>query len=198
MVSLPAKEITIPQKEVYTYADYVMLPEGAPYQLIGGKLVMTPAPTTFHQIILVRLLEKLLLYTAKEKSGQVLVAPVDVYFEEKETYQPDIVFIAKDRLQIIEREKVKGAPDLIIEILSPSTAYYDLKKKAIVYARHGVKEYWIVDPEDHSIEVHQEAEGKYKLNQRVEQKGEVKSLLLDGFTVEAEEIFSRVLHNSGS
>ena len=189
-MSLPARKITVPQKENYTYADYAMLPEGAPYQLIGGKLVMTPAPTTFHQIILVRLMEKLLLFTAKEKSGQVLVSPVDVYFEEKETYQPDIIFIAKDRLQIIEREKIKGAPDLIIEILSPSTGYYDLKKKAAVYARHRVKEYWIVDPEDYSIEVHQEAAGKYQLKQRVEQKGEAKSLLLDGFAVEAEEIFA--------
>ena len=191
-MSLALTETGIPKKEVYTYADYTLLPEGAPYQLIGGKLIMTPAPATFHQIILIRLTEKLLNFNSKEKSGQVLVSPIDVYFEEKETYQPDIVFIAKDRLHIIEPAKIHGAPDLVVEVLSPSTAYYDLKKKARTYARCGVKEYWIVDPEEKSIEVYKGREGKLTLSQRVEEEGRIKSLILDGLEIEAREVFAQI------
>ncbi|NSW84636.1 MAG: Uma2 family endonuclease, partial [Syntrophothermus sp.] len=95
-----------------------------------------------------------------------------------------------DRFQIIEPARINGAPDLVIEILSPSTAYYDLKKKARTYAAHGVKEYWIVDPEDKSVEVYVGQEGKFSLNQRVEAEGKVKSLILQGFEAEAKEIFA--------
>lgn len=189
-MSLPL--IEIPQKEVYTYADYALLPEGAPYQLIGGKFVMTPAPTTYHQAISIRIEGRIYIFVTEKDLGMVFDAPIDVYFEEKETYQPDIIFIAKDRLHIIESDKIKGAPDLIVEILSPSTGYYDLKKKARIYARHGVKEYWIVDPIDNSIEVYAGQEGKFVLNQKVEEAGKIKSLILDGFEVEAKDIFAQI------
>ena len=188
-MSLPVREIEIPPKEVYTYADYALLPEGAPYQLIGGKLVMTPAPSTYHQAISIRLLEKFLFFMAEKDLGMIYHAPIDVYFEEKETYQPDIIFIAKERLLIIEPARINGAPDLVVEILSPSTGYYDLKKKARIYARHGVREYWIVDPEDKSIEVHVGQKGKFGLNQRVEEKGEIKSLVLDKLKIEVRDVF---------
>lgn len=184
------KKIIIPIKDSYTYEDYARLPEGTPFQLIGGKLIMTPAPGTYHQIILMRLIEKLLFFLAGKDLGILFTAPVDVFLEEKETYQPDIIFIAKDRMHIIETTKIKGAPDLVIEILSPSTGYYDLKKKARVYARCGVKEYWIVDPEDKSIEVFQQKEGNFVLVHHVEETGQAKSILLKGFAVEAKEIFA--------
>lgn len=187
---MPPRDFAIPQKEVYTYADYALLPEGAPYQLIGGELVMTPAPSTFHQIISIRLAGEFIYFVREKDLGIILAAPVDVYFEEKETYQPDIIFIAKDRLSIIEPARINGAPDLVVEILSPSTGYYDLKKKARTYARHGVREYWVVDPEDHSIEVHVGQEGKFILSQRVEGEGRVESLVLKGLAVEAKEIFA--------
>ncbi|WP_338834118.1 hypothetical protein MHLNE_04710 [Moorella humiferrea] len=184
------EKMIIPVKNSYTYEDYARLPEGTPFQLIGGKLIMTPAPGTYHQIILMRLIEKLLFFLAGKDLGILFTAPVDVFLEEKETYQPDIIFIAKDRLHIIETTKIKGAPDLVIEILSPSTGYYDLKKKARVYARCGVKEYWIVDPEDKSIEVFQQKEGNFVLVHHVEETGQAKSILLKGFAVEVKEIFA--------
>lgn len=191
-MSLSPGEIKIPQKEVYTYEDYALLPEGAPYQLIGGKLVMTPSPTTYHQAISMRLGGWIFAFVSAKNLGMVFSAPIDVYFEEKETYQPDIIFVAKDRFRIIEPARINGAPDLVIEILSPSTAYYDLKKKARTYAAHGVKEYWIVDPEDKSVEVYVGQEGKFSLNQRVEAEGKVKSLILQGFEAEAKEIFAEL------
>lgn len=188
-MNLPLKEIKIPQKEIYTYEDYALLPEGAPYQLIGGKFVMTPAPSTYHQSISMRLELKLATFVLEKDLGMVYDAPIDVYLGEKDTYQPDIIFIAKDRLHIIEPEKIKGAPDLVIEILSPSTAYYDLKVKFKVYAKQRVKEYWIVDPNDQSIEVYQGEEGNFKQLQRIEKEGKVESKVLSGFEVDMNDIF---------
>ena len=191
-MSMTASKIEIPQKKVYTCADYALLPEGAPYQLIGGKLIMTPAPTTYHQGISMRLEVKLATFVIEKDLGMVYDAPVDVYLEETENYQPDIIYISKDMLHIIEPAMVKGAPDLIIEILSPSTAYYDLREKFKVYARHGVKEYWIVDPHEQSIEIYRGEEGKFKQIQRAEKEGKVQSVVLHGFEVEIKDVFVKL------
>src|SRR3989338_8169235 len=112
-------------KKPYTYADYEKLPEGAPYQLIGGELIMTPSPVPYHQIISRNIGFELLKVNEQKKLGEVIFAPMDVYLSETETYQPDIIFISKDRLNIIGEKKIEAAPDLVIEILSPGTAYYD-------------------------------------------------------------------------
>lgn len=189
-MTVPAQEIRIPPKEVYTYADYAALPEGAPYQLIGGKLVMTPSPTPRHQGVSVRLELKLAGHVLEKGLGMVYHAPIDVYLEETEAYQPDIIYISKDRLHIVEETRIGGAPDMVVEILSPSTAYYDLREKFKVYARHGVREYWIVDPMERSIDVYAGREGKFTLIQRVEREGTVASGVLEGFAVEARDIFA--------
>lgn len=91
---------------------------------------MTPAPTTFHQVVSMRLGNEMANFVKERHLGLALHAPVDVYLEETETYQPDILFIARERLGIVEPARINGAPDLVVEILSLSTAYYELKKKA--------------------------------------------------------------------
>jgi Uma2 family endonuclease len=183
-----ARAVEIPKKEVYTYDDYAKLPEGAPYQLIGGKLVMTPAPSTHHQDIAKKLLVR--LFSLEEKGlGKVFHAPIDVYFEETETYQPDIIFISRERLDIIEEERIRGAPDLVIEILSPSTAYYDLRKKFKVYERHGVREYWVVDPEARSITRYENRGGSLIQVEEVEERGRVGSELLPGLELDIESLW---------
>jgi len=190
-MSRPWREIEIPQKEVYTYEDYAKLPEGAPYQLIGGKLIMTPSPTVYHQYISTRIVKRLIDFVEEKGLGVVLHAPLDVYLEEKETYQPDIIYISRERSEIIE-ERIRGAPDLVVEILSPSTAYYDLRKKARVYARHGVKEYWVVDPLEESIEIYTNRDGTFELVQKAEGEGAASSILLEGFVVELKDIFVKI------
>ncbi|MEW6423464.1 MAG: Uma2 family endonuclease [Bacillota bacterium] len=190
-MGLPGGEIKIPQKEVYTYEDYAQLPEGSPYQLIGGELVITPSPTASHQYIKSRIVRRLIDFVEERGLGVVLDAPLDVYLEEKETYQPDIIYISRERLFVVE-ERIKGAPDLVMEVLSPSTAYYDLRKKARVYARHGVKEYWIVDPLEKSIEIYTNRDGCFELTQKVEGEGKARSLLLGGFAVELKDVFVKI------
>ncbi|HOV79020.1 MAG TPA: Uma2 family endonuclease [Bacillota bacterium] len=176
-------------KKTYTYEDYRKLPEGAPYQLIGGMLIMTPAPSTYHQIISMKLEVKLASFVMERDLGLVLYAPLDVYFEESETYQPDLIFIAGERLSIIEPDKINGAPDLVVEILSPGTAYYDLRKKYKIYEKHMVREYWVIDPEEQSVEIYALQDGKFTLGQRAEKQGTVSSTVIEGFTLSVESIF---------
>lgn len=188
-MNLPFQEIASTTEKTLTYEDYRKLPEGAPYQLIGGELVLTPAPGTYHQIISMKLGFQMVDFVSKNGLGIVLFAPIDVYLEETETYQPDIIFIARERMEIIEPARISSAPDLVVEILSPTTAYYDLRKKYKVYERCGVKEYWIVDPEEKSVQVFLLKEGKFVLDQEAAIQNTVTSRIIEGLTVSLETIF---------
>lgn len=176
-------------KKQYTYEDYAKLPEGAPYQLIGGELIMTPSPVPYHQIISRKIGFELVKFIEERKIGEVIYAPMDVYLSETETYQPDIIFISNERLNIIGEKKIEAAPDLVIEILSESTAYYDLRHKKRVYEKTGVKEYWIVDPIEKGIEVYENINEGFKIFSQAIEKGNVISKLLDGFEIELEKVF---------
>ncbi|MGH2642510.1 MAG: Uma2 family endonuclease [Chitinophagaceae bacterium] len=125
---------------------YQCLPEGTPVQLIENKLIMAPSPFTIHQKLVGQLFSSLNNYVATEKKGQVFLAPLDVYLDSGNIYQPDIFFISNEHIHNLKENGFHGAPDLVIEILLPSTAQYDLKDKKKVYERNGVKEYWIIDP----------------------------------------------------
>ena len=177
------------EQKTYTYEDYAQLPEGAPYQLIGGELVMSPSPTPVHQRISHRLNRALDRYVEENALGEIFYAPMDVYLSETDTPQPDILFIAKERLDIIGEKYINGAPDVVMEILSPSTAYNDLKKKKRLYEVSGVKEYWIVDPEAREIEVYTLVDGAYELFERETGQGTITSKLLDGFSVNLVDVF---------
>lgn len=127
------------------------LPEGTHVQLIENNLVMSPAPKFIHQRIIMNIIAGLQPFVKSNMLGQVVVAPVDVYLGAKNAFQPDIIFISKERQSIIEEDGLHGAPDLVIEILSPRTAKYDLEEKKDIYERFGVKEYWIVEPASRSV-----------------------------------------------
>ncbi len=181
--------IEIEKKNLYTLEDYLRLPEGAPYQLIKGVLVMSPSPSPVHQEILKSIGVRLVTWVEPRGLGKVYFAPIDVYFTNQDVYQPDIIFISKDRLEIIGDKRIDGPGDLIIEILSPATAYYDLRIKKDVYEKSGVKEYWIVDPLEKIIEVHVNEDGRFRLHQSVRVAGEVVSVLVEGFKIDLKEIF---------
>jgi len=176
-------------QKTYTYEDYKKLPEGAPYQLIGGSLVMTPAPEVYHQEVSGKLEFKLREFVMKNDMGAVYDAPIDVFLGETDVYQPDIIFIHKKNKKIIGRKRIEGPPDMIIEILSPATAYYDLREKYKVYEKCGVSEYWIIDPRQKKIEVYENKDKKYHLTSEAEGKGSVSSKIMGGFTVLLSDIF---------
>lgn len=184
---------SIQEKKRYTYEDYAKLPEGAPYQLIGGDFIMTPSPEPYHQMISIRLATSLTNFVVPRKLGIVLTAPIDVYLEDEETYQPDIIFISKDRMDIIGGKKIEGSPDFVIEILSPSTAYYDLRKKFKMYEKHGVREYWIVDPSIKSVDIYNNKDGKFFLAQSLTSEGKCTSSVIKGFEVDVKDIFGNTI-----
>jgi Uma2 family endonuclease len=174
----------------FTYEDYAELPEGAPYQLIDGELIMTPAAVPYHQVVSKRLLVALWEFAEKDRElGTVLASPIDVRLDDVNVFQPDIIFISKKSAGIIGPKNIEVAPDLVIEILSPSTAYYDLKQKKGVYAKSGVTEYWVVDPIEKSVEVYANAGGRFTLDNRAESGETARSRLLEGFAVALEKIF---------
>ncbi len=175
--------------EKKTVADYEALPEGSPYQLIEGELVMSPAPAPDHQVVSGNIY--LLLRMAVRGKGVVLYSPLDVYLDLENAYQPDIVVILKGSKAKITRKGVYGPPDVVVEILSPSTAYYDLRVKKKVYERAGVREYWIVDPMERSLEIYTNSEEGFKLTSRVVEKGKVFSKVLD-IDLDLEEVFKEV------
>ncbi len=186
---VPSWEGSIPEKDNYTYDDYAKLPEGAPYQLIGGQLIMTPSPMPYHQEVLRKLGFKILVFLEKKDLGHLYYAPLDVYFTDSNVYQPDIIFIQKEREEIIGDTKIEGAPDMVIEILSPSTAYYDLRNKFRIYEQCVVAEYWIVDPGLKRIEVFENKEKKFEIYMEAEEKGSISSKILEGFTINLGEVF---------
>ena len=137
----------------FTYEDYRNTPDDVRYELHGGELITVPAPNMTHQgisTILLRLIDTLVYL---KKLGKVYHAPTDVVFSDNEVVQPDLVFVSNERSHILTENNIRGAPDLIIEILSPSTAGRDRTFKRTLYERHGVKEYWMVDASARNITV---------------------------------------------
>ena len=158
--SLPAR----PPRAKLGYLEYCGLPDdGWRHEVIDGGHIMTPAPSTTHQTVSKRLQHQ--LYTQVELAGLGVVfnAPVDVQLSEHDIVQPDLVVVLKDRTRMIAHAKINGVPDLVVEILSPSTAGTDTALKKQLYERTGVAEYWIVDPDQQRLQRYRLIEGGYRL-----------------------------------
>ncbi len=177
-----------PKKKVLTYEDYLRLEDERRYELINGRLEEMPAPSFEHQVIS-RDLEFLLWeYVRKRRIGQVVDAPFDVVLSEMVVVQPDIVFISDENLKNVKNGRLFGSPDLVVEVVSPTSYVRDRYEKFSLYERYGVKEYWIVYPELKAIEVWCLKDGKYVLHSIAAGNGEVESCVLKGFKVKVEEV----------
>jgi Uma2 family endonuclease len=138
-----------------TAEDYRRLPDSGPrFQLIEGELYKSPAPNRYHQVISRNLEFLLLKHLEKHPLGELYHAPFDVYLSEHDVFQPDVVFVKKENFDVLTDAGVEGTPDFLVEILSPGNAYLDKKAKLRVYARVGVQELWIVDPETRTVQVY--------------------------------------------
>lgn len=136
-----------------TYEDYRETPPGERYELVEGALRRMDAPTIAHHDVAQRL--ERLLYDQLQATGRgkVCRAPVDVVLSSHDVVQPDLMFVAADNIGIVGRANISGAPDLVVEILSASTAQWDRQTKRRLYAQYGVREYWLVDIEAGTVEV---------------------------------------------
>ena len=173
----------------YTYKDYLLIDDDKRYEILRGGLIMVPAPFTIHQRLLRNIEDILWNFVKEKKLGEVLVAPTDVVLSEDIVVQPDILFISKEGLDIIKEAAIMGSPDLIVEIISPSSASYDTVEKRDIYEEYGVKEYWLVFPQEKAIEVLTLEDGVYRELCKGRKTGIVMSKIIAGLEVDLKEVF---------
>ena len=145
----------------FTYDDYIGMPDdGKRYEIIDGELTMTPAPIPRHQEILLAVSARLLQFVDKNSLGEIYIAPIDLALSLVDVVQPDILFVAKNRIHIVAKKNIVGIPNLIVEILSPSSRRRDREQKLDLYQRYGLPEYWIVDPDTQTVELYLSVENR--------------------------------------
>ena len=137
----------------FSYQDSQRLPEDKRYEILDGNLYIVSSPNTKHQRISKKLLVALTRQVEGRNLGEIFVAPYDVILSDDNIVQPDIFFIAGGRVGLVGKLNLQGAPDLVIEILSAGSRKRDLETKKKIYARFGIGEYWIVDPDAEAVEV---------------------------------------------
>jgi Uma2 family endonuclease len=177
-----------------TYNDLESIPEEHPgdrHEIINGGLVVTPSLAPMHQIVsraLFRLLDR---HVAASDLGEVLYAPVDIRFTPDNVLIPDIIYIARDRLHVIGSKTIDAPPDLVVEILSPGTRRRDLDTKRALYARFGVQEYWVVDPEARTVTVLTLTGDRYEPVPPGDDDA-IASRVLPGFTLALNDVYAGV------
>jgi Uma2 family endonuclease len=154
---------------------FEMLPEGTLAEVINNVLYMAPSPTVTHQVLVTNLGADLNIYVRENNLGLCMVAPVDIYLGNDNVLQPDIVFIATENLGVIQNDKIKGVPDVIVEILSANKKH-DLQRKKSLYEKFGVKEYFIIHQVNKEVTTYYYDGGKFILQES--KKGKLKSKLL--------------------
>ena len=182
--------VSVNTKIKFTYKDYKSLPESETnrYELIGGELIMVPSPNIYHQRVSGKLEFLLRDFVEKNKLGEIFDAPCDVHLGDN-VVQPDILFVSKEHSYVIVKEEIKGAPDIVIEILSPTTAERDKTIKRTLYARYGVREYWIVDPEKKTVEVLTLKKEGYETFGIYKMQDTLTSPLLSGLSINLTKVF---------
>lgn len=170
--------------------DFLRLEESnLPCELINGELFMSPAPNFTHQVVLSNL-NDILKGHARTIGAIVAFSPVDVYLDNKNVFQPDLLLVKKENLAIITERGLQGAPDLAVEIISPSNAFKDRNHKRRLYQKFGVKEYWIIDPGNRTLEIYDFSSEETPILYLVGE-GEVTSNLLPGLSFSFADLFTR-------
>jgi Uma2 family endonuclease len=166
-------------RTILTYDGLQAAPDdGLRRELLGGVLYVSPAPSPRHQSVVGDLYVALRSYAA-EHGGKAFVSPIDVVFTQTDATQPDVIYLSPDRLRLIGEKYIEGAPSLIVEVLSPSSSDVDPGRKLQAYARHGVPEYWIVDPSTQVIIAYAEPSGATYLRSLTGQ-GAIDAITLPG------------------
>jgi Uma2 family endonuclease len=174
-----------------TYEDFCALPDdGLRYEIVDGMLFAEPSPRRAHQKAVGNLHAILHAWVRAHDLGEVYVAPFDVILDARTTVEPDLVFVARERLDIIAERGVEAAPDLLVEVLSPGTARRDRVRKLNAYARHGVRHYWLVDPEAKTVEAFELVEGAYRLAAAVGGDDELRPRVFPGLAISLPDLFA--------
>ena len=177
----------------WTYEDFMALPEdpSCRYELIDGDLYVTPSPVSRHQKISINLSGIVWNFLRTNPLGEIFAAPYDVVFsrEPPQVVVPDLVFVATEHLSLITEKNLQGVPDLLVEILSPTTATIDRRVKHSLYERFGVPEYWIVNPERNTVQVFRLSGGRYGAALEFGTGDRLETPLLPGLSIPLSEVF---------
>lgn len=180
--------MSAPVETPLTYEDLARIPDDdLRREIIDGELFVTPAPAIRHQRAVVRILRALAEY-ADGHGGEVLPAPTDVYFTERDVVEPDVLFIRRDNAERVEDRFIRGAPDLVVEVSSPSTRRVDLVRKRALYGANGVPEYWFVDLEADRVEVYVNGPEGYGPPTIYTSGQDVRSEVLAGLSVPVDDV----------
>jgi Uma2 family endonuclease len=177
-----------------SYEEFQELPRDGSkrFELIEGEVFMTPSPNTKHQRAVGRLFRALSDFVEENDLGEVFIAPYDIVFSKWTALEPDLLFIRQDRRSIITEANVQGAPDLVIEILSPSNKAYDRKTKLVAYEKAGVPELWYLDPEEKTAEIlNRGGGGRYVVTATLSGNDAIVSTALRGLSLRLDQVFVR-------
>ena len=174
-----------------TYEDYCAAPADKRFELLDGELIMVPAPNLKHESVRSRLGRELINFIVEHKLGELFYAPCDVLLSDNDIVQPDLLFVSRERKHLLSGgQNVQGAPDLAVEILSPSTAEKDRGKKRVLYGQHGVTEYWLVDPIAETVTIHRQRGGVLAATHTFGRGQTLRSPLFAGLELDLDDIFS--------
>jgi Uma2 family endonuclease len=181
-----------PPQGQWTYEDYLRLPDdGRRYEILRGVLYVSAAPNPLHQFALRNFVRLLTFFLEENPVGEFLFAPVDLILPQDlaDPVQPDLFFFAAERPWVVTDRTIEGAPDLILEVLSPWTRSLDRKDKYDAYAEAGVREYWLADPLARTVEVFVLRDGAYVLLGKFGQGEKLRSEVIPGFEPPLDKIF---------
>jgi Uma2 family endonuclease len=177
-----------------TYDDFLLFPDdGKRHEIIDGVHYVTASPNLRHQEVAGRLYAEIYLHLkAHPEAGRVFIAPLDVVLSRYDVVEPDVLFVATDRSDVLTEQNLQGPPSLAVEVLSPSTRKRDARLKRDLFERTGVREYWLVDPELDTVQVFRPADdGKYRrvAELTAEEDHELTTPLLPGWTLRMRDLF---------
>ena len=181
----------IPQPKLLTYEDYVKLtpPDSGNFELLNGRIFFMASPKPSHQEISSLLNTYLGIYIISNKLGKLFAAPMDVVFSEHDTFQPDLLFITKERLNIIGENKIEGTPDLVVEILSPSNDNNEMSYKKHIYESTGVKEYWLINVEKQTLTLYKQIDNELRWQKDIQKNEVLKSEVIKDFELDLNKIY---------
>ena len=186
--------VTATRTRGLTYQDYLDAPgEDTRYELLKGELVVVASPNRYHQTAATKMCTRMDSIAEENDLGWVFVAPFDVLLEDDidglSVVQPDLIFVSKDRGHIITDANIQGAPDLVVEILSPSSRRRDWRDKLELYERHGVREYWVIDPDNRMAWIMRLRDGRLDMRRAYRLGDVAESAVIEGFSVSLDAIF---------
>ncbi len=174
-----------------TYQDYELFPDdGLRHEIIEGEHYVSPSPSMRHQRILLKLSYLMQGHLEAHPAGEILFAPFDVLLSDFNVFVPDLVYVSNERSRLLTAKNLQGAPDLAVEILSPSTRSRDLRLKRDVYERTGVVEYWVFDPEQDVVDAYRRTDGGvFSDPARLDRAGSLTTALLPGLELSLAAVF---------